>query len=230
MTLVSLVASWIITGTVLLLVGDLSTQALVVPVVASTVAPLLAAPPFAWRNFKLMLEVNRSHQEIERLSRTDALTQTFNRRYFMEVAGREIRQAARHGYPVSLLLIDLDRFKKINDGLGHLVGDRALIACADAIRHTVRGEDLVGRFGGDEFLVLAPHSDLSSGAELAQRLCEALASIDLVVGGQLVGIKASIGVVSSQGRGDDADLLLRQADQALYRAKALGGDRCELAA
>lgn len=227
---VSLVASWLITGVVMMLVGGLTTSTIIVAALASTVAPLAVAIPVAGRNLRLVLEVNRSRLEIERLSRTDDLTQVYNRRHFMEVAGRELSLAARHGYPVSLLLIDLDDFKQVNDSLGHLVGDKALAACAAALRSAIRGEDVVGRFGGDEFLVLAPHSDLNSGAELAQRLREAMASIDLVVGARLVGIKASIGVVSSQGQDHSAELLLRRADQAMYRAKALGGDRFELAA
>ncbi|MCB2193314.1 MAG: GGDEF domain-containing protein [Deltaproteobacteria bacterium] len=228
--LISLVASWLITGAVLLLVGDFTPEALVVPAVASTVAPLALAIPLSRRNLRLVLELNRSHQAIERLSRTDDLTQTYNRRYFTEVAERELALAGRHGYPVSLLLIDLDGFKQINDRLGHQSGDKALKACAEAIRHTIRNEDVMGRFGGDEFLILAPHSDLASAALLAQRVHEALDAARLVVGGQVVAIMASIGVVASQDKALEVDQLLREADKALYRAKKMGGHRTELAA
>lgn len=228
--LVSLLASWFVTGVIMLLVGDLTAGTMWVASLASTFAPLLVAVPFTRRSLKLTLELNRSRQAVERLSRTDDLTQAYNRRHFMEEAGRELVLAARHGYPVCLLLIDLDGFKQVNDSLGHLAGDKVLVTCASAIRSTLRGGDMVGRFGGDEFLVLAPHSDLSSGADLARRLREALAATELVLGGQAVVIKASIGVVSNQGRADNADQLLREADQALYRAKELGGDRVELAA
>ncbi|MBU4567188.1 MAG: GGDEF domain-containing protein [Desulfarculus sp.] len=228
--LISLVASWLITGVVMLLVGGLTTSTLVVAGLASTVAPLAVAIPVAGRNLRLTLELNRSHQAIERLSRTDDLTQTYNRRYFTEVAQRELALAARHGHLVSLLLIDLDGFKQINDQLGHQVGDKALVACAQAIRHTIRQEDVVGRFGGDEFLVLAPHSDLKSAALLAQRVHDALDAANLVLGGQVVAIKASIGAVTSNGDAQDVDQILREADQALYRAKKMGGNRTELAA
>ena len=229
-SVISLLGSWIITGAVLLLVGNLAPRDLVVPAVASTLAPLALAVPFSRRNLKLVLEVNRSHQAIERLSRTDDLTQTYNRRYFTEIAERELASAARYGHPVSLLLIDLDGFKQINDQLGHQVGDKALVACAQAIRHTIRQEDVVGRFGGDEFLVLAPHSDLKSAALLAQRVHDALDAAKLVLGGQVVAIKASIGAVTSNGDAQDVDQLLREADSALYRAKKMGGNRTELAA
>ena len=167
---------------------------------------------------------------MERLSRTDDLTQTYNRRHFMEMTQRELSLAARHGYLVSLLLIDLDGFKQVNDRLGHMAGDRVLAACAATIRGAIRREDVVGRFGGDEFLVLAPYSDLNSAAMLAERVRRALAAMGLVVGGSVLGLKSSIGVVSSEDCSGGADELLRRADQALYRAKELGGDRTELAA
>lgn len=227
---IALAASWLISAGLILLTGAATTAGLVTAALASTLAPLLVAPPFAHRNFRLMLALSVSRQEIERLSRTDDLTQTYNRRYFMEMAQRELSLAARHEYSVSLLLIDLDDFKQINDRLGHLAGDRALAVCAATISSTIRREDVLGRFGGDEFLVLAPYSDLNSAAMLAERVRGALASADMVAGGQVVGVRASIGVVSSGGRTSDADHLLRQADQALYRAKQMGGDRTELAA
>lgn len=227
---IALAASWLISAGLILLTGATSAGGMLTAFLASTLAPLAVAPPLSHRNFRLMLDLHLSRREIERLSRTDDLTQTYNRRHFMEMAQRELSLAARHGYVVSLLLIDLDGFKQVNDRLGHLAGDRALAACAATIRGSIRREDVVGRFGGDEFLVLAPYSDLTSAAMLAERVRRALASTDLLVGAQVMGLRASIGVVSSEGHGGDADELLRRADQALYRAKQMGGDRTELAA
>lgn len=227
---ISVLGSWAITGALMLLSGRTAPQDLLIAFIICTLAPLAVAPPVAYKTFSLMMDLILSRREIERLSRTDDLTQTYNRRHFMEMAQRELSLAARHGYQVSLLLIDLDDFKTINDRLGHLAGDRALTACAATIRRTIRREDVLGRFGGDEFLVLAPYSDLNSAAMLAERVRHALASADLVAGGQVVRVKASIGVVCSEGRTGDAGQLLRQADQALYRAKKMGGNRTELAA
>ena len=227
---IALAASWAISAVLIVLTGATSGAGMLTALLASTLAPLAVAPPLSHRNFSLMLELHLSRREIERLSRTDELTQTYNRRHFMEMTQRELSLSTRHGHVVSLLLIDLDDFKQINDSLGHLAGDQALAACATTIRGSIRREDVVGRFGGDEFLVLASYSDLNSAAMLAGRIRRALASANFVAGGQVLGFKASIGVVSSEGRGGDADELLRLADQALYRAKELGGDRTELAA
>ncbi|BEQ16441.1 GGDEF domain-containing protein [Desulfoferula mesophila] len=228
--MVSVLGSWVVTVPMLLLAGKYSLGDLGVGMLISTMAPLLVAPPVAYKVFSLMLDLVDSRREIQRLSRTDDLTQTYNRRYFMDMARREFSLAARHGHPVSLLLIDLDGFKQINDSLGHLAGDKALYACADIIRRTTRRDDMVGRFGGDEFMVLAPYSDLESAASLADRIRRALVATDLVLGGKVLSFGASIGVVSNQGHEGDADDLLRRADQALYRAKASGGGRVELAA
>ncbi|MCF8041573.1 MAG: GGDEF domain-containing protein [Desulfarculaceae bacterium] len=229
-TSIAVLGSWAVTTALMLLAGHTEAEDWVVGLTIATLAPLVVAPPVAYKVLNLMLALVDSRREIERLSRTDDLTQTYNRRHFMEMAQRELSLATRHGYVVSMLLIDLDDFKQVNDRLGHLAGDRALAACAATIRSSIRREDVVGRFGGDEFLVLASYSDLSSAAMLAGRIRRALASADSVVGGQAMGFKASIGVVSSEGRTGDADELLRQADKALYRAKHMGGDRIELAA
>jgi len=229
-TAVSVLGSWAVTVALMLLTGHTQAENWAVGLTIATLAPMAVAPPVAFKVLNLMLALVDSRREIERLSRTDDLTQTYNRRHFMDMAQRELSLATRHGYVVSLLLIDLDEFKQVNDRLGHLAGDRALAACATTIRGSIRREDVVGRFGGDEFLVLAPYSDLNSAAMLAERIRRALASANMVVGGQVMGFKASIGVVCSQGRTGDADELLRMADQALYRAKDLGGDRTELAA
>lgn len=229
-TAVVLLASLVLTWALTILAGHTKPEEWWLGLSIATVVPLLVAPPVVHKMLSLMLALVESRREIERLSRTDDLTQVYNRRHFMEMAQRELSLAARHGYAVSLLLVDLDDFKQVNDRLGHLAGDRALVACAATIRATIRREDVLGRFGGDEFLVLAPFSDLDSAAMLAERIRRTLAAADLVVGGQVVGCKASIGVVSNRDGVCAADELLRRADQALYRAKEMGGNRIELAA
>ncbi|MCB2225386.1 MAG: GGDEF domain-containing protein [Desulfarculaceae bacterium] len=227
---VALLVSWLITGVLILTIRSFSPAGLVTAALASTLAPLVAAPLLSRRNFKLMLRLNQACSEVERLSRTDDLTQTYNRRYFMEMTRRELALSARHGYPVSLLLMDLDSFKEINDSLGHLAGDRALLACAGLIKDTIRMGDVLGRFGGDEFLVLAPFTGLESAALLAERIRRAMAESGVMVDNRRVSVHLSVGVVSNEQGVNSEDELLGLADQALYRAKEMGGDRIELAA
>ena len=229
-TAVALAFSWLITALFITLTGATSQAGLLTAVLASTVAPLVAAPLLARRSFKLMLRLHQACHEVELLSRTDDLTQTYNRRYFMEMTSRELALATRHAYPVALLLMDLDSFKDINDQMGHLAGDRALAACASLIRSTIRQGDVLGRFGGDEFLVLAPYTSLEAAARLAERIREAMAHTGIMVDSRRMAMHLSVGVVTNQQGAAGPDELLGLADQALYRAKEMGGDRIELCA
>ncbi|MCF8032000.1 MAG: GGDEF domain-containing protein [Desulfarculaceae bacterium] len=229
-TAIALAGSWLITALIILLTGATSPSGIITAVLASTLAPLVLAPLLSRRNFRLMLRLNQACTEVERLSRTDDLTQIYNRRYFMEMTLRELALGTRHGYPVALLLLDLDSFKEINDELGHLAGDRALASCAATIQRTIRQGDVLGRFGGDEFLVLAPHTGLDSAARLAERIRETMAGQGVMAGGRKLTVRLSVGVVTTEQGTTSADDLLRLADRALYRAKEMGGDRIELAA
>ena len=230
-SVLSLLVSWVLTGGLMwLLATTAGPREWLVAAVVTTIAPLMVAPPMAYKNFDLMRQLVESRREVERLSQNDELTGAYNRRYFMEIAQRELGLAKRNDYPVSLLLLDMDGFKEINDQLGHLAGDRALTACAEALRAGIRQGDVLGRFGGDEFLVLAPHTGLRSAAHLAERMRAAVTQSDLVLPEGPVHLRFSVGVVSTEQGWAEADELLRRADQALYRAKELGGDRAELAA
>ncbi|MGV3757974.1 MAG: diguanylate cyclase domain-containing protein [Actinomycetota bacterium] len=155
----------------------------------------------------------------------DPLTELPNRAFLLEQL--EARLVKAPGVPVALLYLDLDGFKLVNDTMGHTVGDELLAAVGDRLRSAVREGDVVARFGGDEFVVLAPGVRTRDGAtQLAQRLAAALAP-PVVLGGGTVETSASIGVVFERGR--SADELLRDADTALYRAKQEGRGRYEVA-
>lgn len=146
---IALAASWLVSAVLILLTGATSITWLLAACLAGTLVPLaLAPPPLSHRNFSLRLKLHLACREIERLSRTDDLTRTFTRRHFMEMVQRELSLAVRHGYLVSLLLIDLDGFKKFNERLGYTAGDQVLATCAATIRSTIRLEDVVGRCGG----------------------------------------------------------------------------------
>ncbi len=227
---VSVLASWVLTAALMSLAGHAEAGDWLVAFTVCTLVPLAVAPAVSYKSFSLMAELERSRRESERLSQTDDLTPAYNRRHFMVMAQRELALAARNGYPVSLLLLDLDDFKQINDRLGHLTGDQALAACAAAIQAAIRQGDVLGRFGGDEFLVLSPHTGLESAAHLAGRIHAMLAGSGLVVGGESIRVRVSVGAASTEQGVFEAEELLRRADRALYRAKSQGGGCTELAA
>jgi diguanylate cyclase (GGDEF)-like protein len=228
-SLISVLGSWLLTASLMSMMSGVEADDWVVAFTVCTLVPLAVAPLVSYKSFNLMRELVRSRREIERLSQTDDLTQAYNRRHFMTMAQRELASAIRNGYPVSLLLLDLDDFKQINDRLGHLTGDRALAACAAAIRAAIRQGDMLGRFGGDEFLVLSPHTDLDSVVHLAGRIHAMLAGAGLVVKGETIRMRVSVGAASTEQGLFEAEELLRRADRALYRAKEKGGDCTELA-
>jgi diguanylate cyclase (GGDEF)-like protein len=164
--------------------------------------------------------------ELDALSKTDGLTGVANRRHVIELLEHELRQAHRYGRDLSLVMVDLDHFKRVNDDHGHIVGDRVLVAAVDAIRRSVRDSDVVGRYGGEEFLLLLPNTDEPGAREVAER-CRRLIG-EARVG--TISVTASLGVASYPGAEvDRADDLIHVADEALYRAKESGRDRVALA-
>jgi diguanylate cyclase len=178
-------------------------------------------------------------QELERLSQHDPLTGLFNRRRFEEELRRQLAYTRRYGKGGALLMIDLDRFKQINDELGHAVGDRALCHVAQLLSDNLRASDLVARdvdpmvarLGGDEFVALLPEADGAGAEAAAERLAVAVGEVPLKVEDREVALRVSIGVATFDGDGIPAELeLLAAADRAMYLAKASGGDGAKLAA
>jgi diguanylate cyclase (GGDEF)-like protein/PAS domain S-box-containing protein len=163
-------------------------------------------------------------QELEHQAQTDSLTGAVNRRYFQELAEKEMAQSRRYNRPLSLLMIDIDRFKLVNDGFGHAVGDRVLQEFVRMARETLREVDVIARTGGEEFAVLLPETNDQRASQVAERLRQVVANAKVSVAGKVpVQFTISVGVVAIQ----DADLetSLACADQALYRAKELGRDQ-----
>jgi diguanylate cyclase (GGDEF)-like protein len=163
----------------------------------------------------------------ERRAATDSLTGLPNRRAVQESLRRMVANASRSETDLSLIVVDLDRFKQINDAHGHERGDQALLAVGRALSANVRESDLVGRFGGEEFVVLAPATPSDGAEQLAETLREAVRATS--VPGLDEPITASFGVASFPAHAAQDDELLRLADRALYRAKDLGRDRVEVA-
>ncbi len=171
-----------------------------------------------------------ANRELERLANTDTLTGLSNRRHFTSTLEAELRRALRHERPLSLIVLDLDRFKQVNDRFGHGMGDRVLVSAARAIEEVVREVDLVGRLGGEEFAVLVPETDLNGAFRLAERIRAGIAAAGVPdPRGQALRVTASLGVATLGVSGSDADTLLLAADNALYEAKGNGRNRVERA-
>lgn len=177
-----------------------------------------------------MTENHRLRQELERLATTDPLTGLSNRRVFLERAGEEVGRARRNGKPVSVIMIDVDHFKSINDGFGHDAGDAVLVRLAEIVRGALRKSgDLVARFGGEEFVILAPETSLEGATSLAERLRETIAEAKVPTAAGVVRFTASFGVtVIDASREAGIETALKQADDALYSAKRRGRNRVEL--
>ncbi|UHL63488.1 sensor domain-containing diguanylate cyclase [Paralcaligenes sp. KSB-10] len=170
------------------------------------------------------LELERAYkEEAEIHARTDYLTGVFNRRYFVELVGRELARALRSKEPLSLLMIDIDHFKAVNDMWGHSGGDTVLRKVAQVIRGVLREVDVFGRIGGEEFAAVLIGADIEHALEIAQRLRTEVADavIALAQGGQ-VRVTVSLGLTELMGRDIDLDGLLHEADEALYKAKRSG--------
>jgi diguanylate cyclase (GGDEF)-like protein len=163
---------------------------------------------------------------LERLATRDGLTGLLNRAEMERVSRQELARAQRHGLPVSLLVVDLDHFKRVNDRWGHPAGDAVLVAAAAVLGRSVRGSDVVARLGGEEFMVLLPHTDAPAALALAEKLRERLEAMVVPGTDPAVAVTASVGVASAGPEGELAfDALYRRADRALYRAKDAGRNR-----
>lgn len=164
-----------------------------------------------------------AHEELRKLAGTDPLTGAPNRRHFNELADQEVRHAHRYGHPVSALMIDLDDFKSINDSYGHGTGDHVLKVVSDAIHGALRGTDIMGRIGGDEFAVVLVEADIETAEFVADRIRATISLLDLHSSGTVLSIRASIG--GAHARKDETlPVLLTRADEALYEAKEAGRD------
>jgi len=176
-----------------------------------------------------MEEVLALQQRLQEQSTQDPLTGLFNRRYLVEAMERELSRCARAGLPLSILLMDIDHFKRINDAFGHQAGDAVIVHLAHLLRQHARAGDVVCRYGGEEFLLLCPEMPQAAALERAQQYRTSLAAQPLQVGTTSIPMTLSAGVATFPEHGDSAEALIRSADEALYRAKGLGRNRVELA-
>lgn len=193
------------------------------------------AQPFLWAFLLLSLAINTSLMgialgrlvgRVRMLSERDALTGAMNRRAIEARVESEIARFRRGGQAFALAVVDLDHFKRINDTLGHKGGDAALVHVSGVLQHSLRETDALGRFGGEEFVVVLSITTPEGALQAAERLRADLAASCFVLDETPHGITASVGV-TMVAPGDTADALFRRADSALYRAKELGRNRIE---
>ena len=159
------------------------------------------------------------------LSETDELTTALNRRGFAIIADQLFGQAVRYNRPISLLVIDCDNLKRVNDEQGHKAGDNLLISLVKCVNEQLRHTDILSRQGGDEFVVLLPETPAKGAFDVAEKIRQAVGATSLVLAGKHVTTSVSIGVASYPNDGDNLDLLLAQADRNMYQAKQSGRNR-----
>jgi diguanylate cyclase (GGDEF)-like protein len=171
----------------------------------------------------------RYHEEIYNLMMTDALTQAFNKRAFSEALPREVGRAQRYKRPLSLVLFDIDHFKKINDTYGHVAGDSVLRQLAGLVRPRIREHDVFGRVGGEEFALLLPEVDSNGARIVAEKVRQAVAGARFLIKDESFSATISLGCSTLPAQGGVADVLYEQADKALYAAKQGGRNRVVVA-
>jgi diguanylate cyclase (GGDEF)-like protein len=168
---------------------------------------------------------NAYHEEIYRLTTIDGLTQIFNKRYFLENLEREIARSQRYRRSLSLVMFDIDHFKKINDSYGHLAGDYVLKMLASTVKSKIRREDLFARYGGEEFAIVLPEIDGDNGKAFAEKIRQIVEKQDFRFENTRIRVTISMGVSTIDEETTDAASLIKRADERLYEAKSAGRNR-----
>ena len=164
----------------------------------------------------------RNAEQLERLATINSMTGLYNRGHFLNQAAAEWSRSQRYQRPLSMLMVDIDHFKQVNDRYGHAVGDETIVAVAGACAKGKRQSDIVGRLGGEEFAILLPETELAQATIVADRLCKAIAEHVMMAHEVQFKVTASIGIAAASVSMSGLDALMRAADQALYQAKAQG--------
>ena len=189
--------------------------------------PMILAPPVIYLFSRLLKKVNTLNGELEKRANHDLLTGVYSRHFILESISLELSRFCRHGNQFTILFIDFDDFKPVNDMYGHKVGDDVLVALAKTINSCLRDIDILGRYGGDEFLVCLPETCAVKAKVIAQRIQHSLlTSLDKINDHQ-IKITASIGIYSPEDAAIDTQFIIEHADKAVYLAKMKGKNRIE---
>jgi len=165
---------------------------------------------------------NSYHEEIYRLTTVDGLTQVHNKRYFMEVLEREISRSHRYGRELSLIMFDIDHFKKINDSYGHLAGDHVLKQLASTVKGRIRREDIMARYGGEEFAIILPEIDSANARQFAEKIRQLVEKTVFTFEQTDIPVTISIGVATSTPDVNAPEEFIKLSDEKLYEAKHRG--------
>jgi len=176
---------------------------------------------------KLANELHSANIKLHELAFRDALTGLFNHRFFQEALDRELDRTMRYQRDLSLIIFDIDHFKKVNDTYGHPVGDRVLAAIGRSAEQTVRNSDVIARYGGEEFAIILPETDFMGAAALAERLRSGIELLDIEVEGTTIKVTVSVGFTSCRHniRNPEKRTIIGMADKALYIAKQSGRNK-----
>lgn len=177
---------------------------------------------------KTQEELKNINSQLEKLVRTDSLTGINNRREILALGEKEFQRCRRYHRYFSVLVIDIDHFKRINDTFGHLLGDKTLIAVAGAIKNCLRQVDSFGRFGGEEFVAILPETNLEDAATTAQRICQVINQLNIEIDRQKVRVTASIGVGTFSPEDNNLEAVIERADHAMFAAKNQGRNQVSL--
>ena len=181
-------------------------------------------------NFGVALERSHALKQLEMQATTDGLTQLYNYRSFMQSIVNEVERSIRYDLKFTLLVIDVDYFKQVNDTHGHLAGDKVLIHVASAIKKNTRNVDIVCRYGGEEFTVILVETSLQDGLMTAERIRENIENMNTTYKENIINITVSIGAVEFPNSSRKSESLINEADKALYEAKSKGRNRIVSAA
>jgi diguanylate cyclase (GGDEF)-like protein len=192
---------------------------------AATVIVGILAPIISYGFIYLTQQLNLTEQKMRVLATTDGLTGVLNRRYFFERGQNELERSLRYGHELSMLILDIDHFKQVNDRFGHQAGDFVLGELAELADQSIRSTDLLGRYGGEEFIMILPEADLESAQAVAERLRQKIEKHKFVFDEQTIQITISIGVSSWTNPDTELDDLISRADRSLYAAKHAGRNR-----
>ena len=187
----------------------------------SVIIPGILSPIFTVMFLPILIQLDTAQKQLQEVVRRDGMTGIYNRAYFIEMAERELALARRYSHTFTIAILDVDDFKAINDTYGHMAGDQVLLVLTTIIRNNLRKTDVFARFGGDEFVILFPYMDQDHAQICIQRIREILARSTVFFNGKDIHFTVSIGteVYCDQA---ELDLVLHQADMALYKAKTLG--------